>query len=128
MPEPGPLGHLVRHRRENLGLTQQRLSDVTAQQGLREPQNTVSRLESGRTHRMHNADYVRALVKALDYENDDAFILAAWSPKSPQKEHGLSSPEDTIIEVIREWPEHEKWRAVRVVTALPDPPNRNRRK
>ena len=77
MAEPGPLGHLVRHRRENLGLTQQRLSDVTAQQGLREPQNTVSRLESGRTHRMHNADYVRALAKALDYENDDAFILAS---------------------------------------------------
>ena len=46
------------------------------QQGLRVPQNTISRLESGRTHRMHNADYVRALAKALDYEKDDAFLAS----------------------------------------------------
>ena len=55
---------------------QQGLSDVTAQQGLRVPQNTISRPESGRTHRMHNADYVRALAKALDYEKDDAFLAS----------------------------------------------------
>jgi transcriptional regulator with XRE-family HTH domain len=81
MPGPGPLGRLVRRRRLELELTQTQLSDRTADLGLRVPQNTLSRLESGATQRINNVAYINALAEALGYKNDLDFFVAAWGPK-----------------------------------------------
>jgi hypothetical protein len=70
---------------------------------------------------MNNHAYLDALGNALDYEDNEAFILTAFGPKRSPKARDLPSPEDAIIAVIRNWSEEEKWRAVRVVTALADP-------
>ena len=58
----------------------------------------------------------------------EAFILAAFGPKRSSKKQDVSTPEAAIIAAIRNLSEEEKWRAVRVVTALVDPPSHNRRK
>jgi hypothetical protein len=114
-----------------LGLTQKELNERTRTHGYEFGQNNISRLESGVSQRVNDVARLTALGKALEFENDHAFITAAFGPKDapPERsEEPLASPEAAMIEVIRDWPEHEKWRAVRVVTALSDPPGHNRRK
>jgi hypothetical protein len=77
---PGPLGRLIQRRRLNLGIkSQQDLSDLTFEQGLRVPQNTISRIESGATQTMH-PDYLAAVGKALGLGSDEDFIMAAYAP------------------------------------------------
>jgi transcriptional regulator with XRE-family HTH domain len=100
-------------------MTQWDLSDRTAALGRRVLQNTISRLESGAAYRIDNREQLEAMAKALGYESDVRFILAAYGP------NGLE-PEIEILEVIHDWPEDEKRRAVRVLKTLADPPRGNR--
>ena len=125
MPTPGPLGHLVRRRRDELKLTQKELNERTRKHGFEFGQNNISRLESGVSQRVNEVARLTALAKALEFENYRDFIMAAFGPKDapPERdEEPLDAPEAAMIELIHDWPEHEKWRAVRVVTALFDPP------
>jgi transcriptional regulator with XRE-family HTH domain len=125
MPEPGALGRLVRRRRLELGLSQPVLAERVGW-----GQNDISRLERGRTQRVNDPQRLAALAHALGLEDDIGFILAAYAPREVYERwrQEAGAPEAAMIELIRDWPEPEKWRAVRVVTALIDPPRRNRRK
>jgi hypothetical protein len=131
---PSPLGRLVQRRRLELGIkSQQDLSDLTAAQGLRVPANTISRNESGATQTMH-PEHLAAVGKALGFESDEDFILASYAPggrrakgspgpeRADREEHRPTGPEAVMLDLIRDWPEQEQWRAVRVVRALATPP------
>lgn len=127
MPEPGPLGRLVRRRRLDLQLTQPELSDLTEQHGCRVPQNMLSRLESGRTQRMNNVAQLDALAKALGVSNDLDFILGAYAPKLVDEGHRRYDPDveilppgplGDIVSLIRERPEGEQRRALQVLRVM----------
>src|SRR5687768_17324453 len=112
MPEPGPLGRLVRRRRRELGLSQPVLAERV---GCR--QNDISRLECGRTQRVNDPGRLDALAKALGLEDDIGFILAAYAPAEVYERwrQEAGAPEAKMIELIRDWSEEEKERAVRIV-------------
>jgi hypothetical protein len=114
-----------------LGLTQKELNERTRTHGYEFGQNNISRLESGVSQRVNDVARLTALGKALEFENDHAFIMAAFGPKDAPPEHDeepVADPVAEMIALISDWPEQEKRRAVRVVTALSDPPSHNRRK
>ncbi len=77
MPVPSPLGRLVRRRRGELGLTQPQLANLVGH-GIK--QNTISRLESGKTQAINNPEQLQALAQTLGYESDEDFIMAAYAP------------------------------------------------
>jgi transcriptional regulator with XRE-family HTH domain len=120
MPQQGPLGRLVRNRRKERKLTQPQLA---ARVGCRP--NDISRLECGRTQRVNDPQRLAALAHALGLEDDIGFILAAYTPREVYERwrQEAGAPEAAMIELIRDWPEPEKERAVRVVTALTDRPS-----
>jgi transcriptional regulator with XRE-family HTH domain len=122
MPQQGPLGRLVRNRRKELKLTQPEIAERVGCSP-----NDISRLECGRTQRVNDPGRLDALAKALGLEDDIGFILAAYAPPEGYERwrQEAGAPEAAMIELIRDWPEPEKERAVRVVTALPDPLRRD---
>jgi hypothetical protein len=74
---------------------------------------------------MRNRQYLEALGKALGFESDVGFIVAAYAPQpehwlddrqGPQAEL-LAGPEGALIKIVRDWPEAHKWEVVEVVRA-----------
>jgi transcriptional regulator with XRE-family HTH domain len=102
MPMPGPLGRLVRRKRAELGLTQQALSERTSTYGPAVPQNIISRLESGRTQRMHKIAYLNALARALGLEGDREFILTAYGSPIGDDQQVLVESDGSIIRIVRD--------------------------
>lgn len=98
MPMPGPLGRLVRRGRLDRRLTQPQLSDLTERYGVRVPQNTISRLESGKTQRMNNTAYLDALGKALGFASNRDFIVAAYGAKGMADD--MENPELPDMELL----------------------------
>ena len=116
MPLPGPLGRLTRRRRLLLGLTQPELAERVGCN-----QNDISRLESGKTQRINDITRIDALARALGYQDDIDFILAAYAPPAlytrwragvEQIEVLPLTPEGDLVALMRDWPEERKRRIV----------------
>lgn len=128
MPVPSPLGRLVRRRRLEMGLTQDELADLV---GAGMTQNQISRLESGKTQGVNDAERLTALGKALGLDSDVDFVIAAYAPKGTQVRHVAQSaaidilppgPEGEIIALVRR-PDVNKRRALDILrAAFPEEP------
>lgn len=119
MPVPGPLGRLIARRRNELGLTQLQLANLTEQFGPGVTQNNISRLESGKTQRINDVARLECLGKALGIDSDAEFILAAYAPGIERRQASVPDltilppgPEGEIVALVRRIPQHRHRQAV----------------
>ena len=124
MPEPSPLGRLIRRRRIEMGLTQEELADLVGE-GM--TQNQVSRLESGKTQSINEQRRIAAMGKALGLDSDVDFILAAYAPGmlnqprrkvDPVVEVLPPGPEGEIIALVRRRTDDQKRKALELLRVL----------
>lgn len=128
MPDPSPLGRLVRRRRIELGLTQQELADAVGE-GM--TQNQVSRLESGKTQSVNDQRRLAALAKVLGLDSDVEFILAAYAPEGtlervrdqrPEVEILPPGVDGELIALVRRIPRGRKRQAVEILRVIAEGP------
>lgn len=96
MPQPGPLGRLVKRLRKARGWEQEDLTAaaeewlavLTENPDAQIRQSLISRIETGRTQRINDPMIVTAIGKALGFKSpvtEAEFVLAAWMPSALDK-------------------------------------------